>query len=82
MAPGIVGLRGLSPTYGATVRAVTHARFLNDSMSFVTSTDSPDITTIGVISDTHGLLRPEALTALMGVERYRGSEPERASARW
>lgn len=29
--------------------------------------DSPDLTTIGVISDTHGLLRPEALTALMGV---------------
>lgn len=31
--------------------------------------DSPDVTTIGVISDTHGLLRPEALTLLMGVER-------------
>lgn len=34
-----------------------------------TSTDPPEITAIGVISDTHGLLRPEALTALMGVER-------------
>jgi len=30
------------------------------------STDSPEITTIGVISDTHGLLRPEALTKLTG----------------
>jgi len=27
------------------------------------------IHTVGVISDTHGLLRPEALTALAGVER-------------
>jgi putative phosphoesterase len=32
------------------------------------SIDSPDITLIGVISDTHGLLRPEALTLLTGVE--------------
>ena len=32
------------------------------------SIDSPDITLIGVISDTHGLLRPEALTVLTGVE--------------
>lgn len=31
--------------------------------------DSPDVTTIGVIADTHGLLRPEALTLLMGAER-------------
>lgn len=37
-------------------------------MHFPASTDSPDITTIGVISDTHGLLRPEALTLLTGVE--------------
>lgn len=30
----------------------------------------PDnVTVIGVISDTHGLLRPEALTPFMGVER-------------
>jgi len=28
-----------------------------------------NVTLIGVISDTHGLLRPEALTPLMGVER-------------
>jgi putative phosphoesterase len=31
--------------------------------------DPASITTIGVISDTHGLLRPEALTVLTGVER-------------
>ena len=28
-----------------------------------------NVTVIGVISDTHGLLRPEALTQLMGAER-------------
>lgn len=28
-----------------------------------------NVSVIGVISDTHGLLRPEALTLLMGVER-------------
>lgn len=33
------------------------------------SNDSAAITTIGVISDTHGLLRPEALTMLMGSDR-------------
>lgn len=38
-------------------------------MQVPTSLDTPEITAIGVISDTHGLLRPEALTALMGVER-------------
>jgi putative phosphoesterase len=37
-------------------------------MHFSASTDSPDITTIGVISDTHGLLRPEALTLLTGAQ--------------
>ncbi len=37
-------------------------------MEFPAGTDSLDITTIGVISDTHGLLRPEALTMLMGVD--------------
>lgn len=30
---------------------------------------SDQVTTIGVISDTHGLLRPEALAALQGVDR-------------
>lgn len=30
---------------------------------------SDQATTIGVISDTHGLLRPEALAALQGVDR-------------
>jgi putative phosphoesterase len=30
---------------------------------------SERVTTIGVISDTHGLLRPEALTALRGSDR-------------
>ena len=29
---------------------------------------SPAIATVGVISDTHGLIRPEALTALAGVD--------------
>lgn len=31
--------------------------------------DTPEQTVIGVISDTHGLLRPEALKHLSGVER-------------
>jgi uncharacterized protein len=39
------------------------------SMQSPTSTDTQEVTTIGVISDTHGLLRPEALTALTGAER-------------
>jgi uncharacterized protein len=30
---------------------------------------APRVHTVGVISDTHGLLRPEALAALAGVER-------------
>jgi hypothetical protein len=30
---------------------------------------APRVHTVGVISDTHGLLRPEAVTALAGVER-------------
>ena len=30
---------------------------------------APRVHTLGVISDTHGLLRPEALAALAGVER-------------
>jgi uncharacterized protein len=34
-----------------------------------TTAEAPNVTTIGVISDTHGLIRPEALTMLMGVER-------------
>lgn len=33
------------------------------------SLKSGDIWTIGVISDTHGLLRPEAIAALKGVDR-------------
>lgn len=32
------------------------------------ATDRPDQTVIGVVSDTHGLLRPEALEHLMDVE--------------
>ncbi len=31
--------------------------------------DTPDQTVIGVVSDTHGLLRPEALKHLNGVDR-------------
>lgn len=31
--------------------------------------DTPEQTVLGVISDTHGLLRPEALNHLFGVER-------------
>lgn len=38
-------------------------------MEVVDPTADPNRTAIGVISDTHGLLRPEALTKLMGVER-------------
>ena len=34
-----------------------------------TASDTPDQTVIGVISDTHGLLRPEALKHLNGVDR-------------
>ena len=30
---------------------------------------APRVHTVGVISDTHGLLRPEAVAALAGVER-------------
>ena len=37
---------------------------------FIERPTAPEnVTLIGVISDTHGLLRPEALTPLMGVER-------------
>ena len=38
-----------------------------DSPSIDTN-DHPDITTIGIIADTHGLLRPEALKVLSGVD--------------
>jgi uncharacterized protein len=33
------------------------------------SSDTPDQTVIGVVSDTHGLLRPESLKHLTGVDR-------------
>ena len=38
-------------------------------MDVSSDNDSAAVTTIGVISDTHGLLRPEALTQLMGSDR-------------
>jgi putative phosphoesterase len=37
---------------------------------FIDRTTTPEnVTVIGIISDTHGLLRPEALTPFMGAER-------------
>ncbi len=38
-------------------------------MEFAIPSDPPDQTVIGVVSDTHGLLRPEALKHLNEVER-------------
>jgi putative phosphoesterase len=38
-------------------------------MESAISSDTPDQTVIGVVSDTHGLLRPEALTHLHGLDR-------------
>ncbi|MBL8265547.1 metallophosphoesterase family protein [Steroidobacter sp.] len=38
-------------------------------MEAANSPDAPDQTVIGVVSDTHGLLRPEALKHLSDVER-------------
>jgi len=38
-------------------------------MEFEIPSDTPDQTVIGVVSDTHGLLRPEALKHLHGVDR-------------
>jgi len=42
------------------------------------------MTTLGVISDTHGLLRPEARAALSGVDRiiHAGDIDDRATLQW
>lgn len=42
------------------------------------------MTTLGVISDTHGLLRPEARAALAGVDRiiHAGDIDDRATLQW